>query len=399
MTTTTAVTTPPRTELPTLSYSALTAHRKCPQAWHYGYERKLEPYLDSEIPVEREFGSWWHALRAAETIQRGRSFGSLRHVPKTIRTVDNGPTFPGAEVMPSDVLDAAEVWWRTLSEPVREVWVERLGGQDLTTRLDALFGRWLERWEEERRYEQPLARELYWRRQLPGTEVELVGFVDEVYLDTRRNMVVVRDDKSSRALAAQTAADDMMDSQLQLYAWGATPVVKAWDLGGIRAVAYDRARLVAPKEPQITLAGTLSKSVTDYDVHTYIQWAWGADGKGVPYPGRKKDGSDAGLYVLDEKVVEKLSDPAARSAWFQRTVRPVNVNTIRTHLRSAIDSAADIARTVDRTAATGEAARNLTRNCRFCDFVKLCQVEMVGGPGGEYPLVDYGLRVRPGRAR
>ena len=44
--------------------------------------------------------------------------------------------------------------------------------------------------------------------------------------------------------------DEMMDSQLQVYAWGANDVVKSWGYGGIRATAYDRVKSVAPKPPK-----------------------------------------------------------------------------------------------------------------------------------------------------
>src|SRR5699024_4410189 len=148
----------------------------------------------------------------------------------------------------------------------------------------------------------------------------LVGFVDEIYFDQRRNMIVMRDHKSHRQLAQQTTADDLMDSQLQVYAWGAYEDVVSWGRGSPRAVAYDRVRMVAPKSPEVTMSGTLSKSVTDYDLATYLEWAKGPDGQGVPYPGRKKDGSGAGVYTAEQSVIDRLSQPAASSAWFQRTL-------------------------------------------------------------------------------
>jgi hypothetical protein len=263
--------------------------------------------------------------------------------------------------------------------------------------------RWHDRWDEEIRTEQPLAVEMGWGRDLPkfpgpdGTVTDpnarLVGYIDEVYLDTKRQIIVVRDNKTHKTLAAQTTADDMMDSQLQLYAWGASPEVTSWGIGQIKATAYDRIRTVKAKTPQVTQAGTLSKSITDYDLYTYAAWSLG-DGRGVPYPGRKADGSGAGFYQPESAVIEKLSSPAAISAWYQRTLTPLNINLIRVHLRAAVDSAADVALSRARFAVTGEAARNLTSNCRYCDFVRLCRTEMVGGISTDLELSDYYLRAK-----
>ncbi len=381
------------------SYSELMAHRKCPQHWFYRYGQSLERDESEDAAVERDTGSWWQALLAAEALERGRKLGTLQAVPRAIKTVDGGPWWAGDEVTPFDVQAGAEQWWHRQHGDRQDLWIERLGGQDLPTRLGELWVSWFAEWAEDRDSESPLAVELRWKRALPSRVDDppmLVGYIDEVYLDRRRNVITVRDNKLHRTLQPMTSADDMMDSQLQLYAWGAAPIVREWNLGPIKATGYDRTRMVAPKSPQVTQSGTLSKSVTDYDVHAYQRWARGPDGQGVPYPGRAKDGSGAGLYLAEDSVIEKLSTPAARSAWFQRTRTPLNVNVIRAHLRAAIDSVADVARSRARVAVSHEAARNLTSGCRFCDFVKLCRVQMIGGADGDYDLADYGLRVRPG---
>jgi len=230
-----------------------------------------------------------------------------------------------------------------------------------------------------------------------------------VYLDRKRGLVVVRDTKTGHDLASQTAADDMMDSQLQLYAWGITPLVKDWDVGRVGAVGYDRVRSVAPRPPMLTKSGRLAvrggePSIGQCDLRTYLDWAKGEDGAGVPFPGMKADGSAAGFYQAEDSVIEKLSSPAAASIWFQRTLTPLNVNLVRTHLRSAVDSALDLAASRARVERTGEAARNLTKSCRWCDFAALCRAEMIGGPARDgdsaaYDLADFKLRRRPPRER
>jgi len=252
---------------------------------------------------------------------------------------------------------------------------------------------------------------MFWKRKLPSLRdgqdpvVDLLGYVDEVYLDTRRHVVVVRDNKSGKQLSTQTTADDMLDSQLQFYAWGASPEVSSWGLGKIQATAYDRVRSVKPSPPQLTMGGRLAMrggepSIGQCDLHTYLQWANGPTSNkegtevrdGQWYPGTR--GHEPGWYLPEQSVIEKLSSPATKSVWFQRTLTPLNTNIIRSHLRAAVDSAVDLASTRARAAGTREAARNMGKECRWCDYNKLCRAEMVGGAEGEYDLIDLNLRVR-----
>lgn len=390
------------------SYSAITQHRACPQQWQYQRMQKLDRFRADDIPVELNFGQWWHALRAADSITRGRENGTLQHLPETIQTVDDGPEISTAESddgkLTEAVLDAASRWWESLPHEVQDEWHSRIGGT-LPDRLAYVDARWHERWDADTKHEQPLAVEFRWKRELPtlsdpetgeiaNPNTVMVGFVDEIFYDTKRKIVVVRDHKSHKALGAQSAVDDMMDSQLQVYSWGASTQVTEWGYGPVRAVAYDRVRSTAPKTPKLTLTGTLSKSVKDYDLTTYLTFAAGPDGQGVPFEGRKKDGSGAGVYHAEDAEVARLSDPAAHSAWLQRTLTPLNRNVITTHLRASVDTAFDISRTVARVEESGEAARNLTSRCKWCPFAELCRAEMTGGPGGEYDLAAFGLTRR-----
>src|SRR5699024_11134452 len=73
-------------------YSQINTHRACPQRWQYGAIQRLEEDRpEGDAAVELEFGIWWHALRAADSIDRGRKHGSLKQIPETLRTVDDGP--------------------------------------------------------------------------------------------------------------------------------------------------------------------------------------------------------------------------------------------------------------------------------------------------------------------
>lgn len=395
-----------------VSYSSLTTHRKCPQAWQYGYVQRLAPISEADT-IDRDLGSWWHAIRALDGIQRGIQRQTLVSLPGEIGLGDLGPTLVlqrstwqskrqavyklGDKSYPADprlVIAVAKAWWRRMGNDLRDAWMDRFGGVELADHLAGMDQRWTDRWRDDLKQEEPIAIELDFRRQLPGLDVTLGGRIDEVYRDRKRGLIIARDHKSNRSLGSEVL-DDFMDSQLHLYSWGASPAVQELIGRGIQAVAYDRARSVPPKDPQVTQSGTLSKSVTDYDLQTYLHWCEGPDGNGQPYPGRKKDGSGAGFYQAEESVIAKLSTPQAREVWNHRTVVPLNPNVIRAHLDAAVDTTRDMFLSVDRLNTQGAAPRNLTRfGCGRCDFADLCRAQMIGGPDGDYDLESYGLRVK-----
>ena len=378
------------------SYSQLSTHRSCPRKWWYGYHRKLESIERVDLKVEMLFGSWWQALRCAHSLERGLTAKSLRIPVTSIATLDDWEKLPAAPTAVERVFDSVERWWASRPGDVQDTWAERLG-EALPQRLFTANDLWEDAWKDDIPNEEVLALELKWTRDLPPSKIggdvstSLIGYVDEVYFDHKRNLVVARDNKAHKALGSQTSADDMMDSQLMIYAWGANQTVIEWGLKGIQATAYDRIRSKAPATPQVTLAGSLSKSVTDYDLATYVKWAAGPDGAGVPYPGRKKDGSDAGLYAAEPAIIERLESPSSRSAWAQRTLVPLNTHVVKAHLQASVDTAIDMTKTKARI-VDGEPGRNLTSACRWCDFASLCRAEMLGGVEGSYSLIEHSLR-------
>lgn len=378
-----------------ISYSALNNHRQCPRKWYYQYVLKLTKSDDGKPQTGRELGSWWHALRAADTIERGRKAGTIKSVPEFLTTVDGGPTIPTDEdqaaCLPELVMAAARKWYDDLTEEVRAEWESNVG-QMLPERLTSLDSMWKLAHAEETRNEQPIAVELNWKRKLGSGEEspELVGYIDEVYYDVARGMCVIRDHKTAKALDTQSSNMGMMDSQLHLYAWGAAPTVAEWGYK-VKALAYDRIRTKVPTTPKLNKGGTLSKSVTDYDLDTYLSWVAGPDGEGQPYEGTKKDGSGAGVYTKDEQIVSKLSTPEAQATWVQRKLTPINTNVIKAHLQAAADTYDAMLATHSRAVKSHDAARNLTAACQWCEFAKLCRAQMFGGNDGDYDLEDYAL--------
>lgn len=397
-----------------VSYSSLTLHRQCPQAWAYRYLRGLNR---DGAAVARDLGSWWHLVRAMDAIQHGRTLGSLRHSPEKLSTgasdltltrvetddkVSGLYSLPNGKSLPASgeaAIAVAAAWWRTLSGDEQDAWVEE-SGEALPDRLAYMAARYDERWKDDRAHEAPLAVEMKFRREVPGTDAVMPGVVDLVYLDTRRNLVVVRDAKANRNLPTADAADDLSDSQVHLYAWGASPMIEEWGYGPPRALSYDRARTAPPKSPSLTLAGALSKSVTDYDLHTYLVFAAGPDGRGVPWgeedtfvkSGKRAGEPKWGTYTAEETIIEKLSTPVAQSVWHQRTLTPVNPNIVQAHLTAVADTQRQAERTIEQFEETGAAPRNFNRLlCSWCEYAKLCRAEMVGGPRGEYDPAEYGL--------
>lgn len=397
-------------------YSGLLLHRKCPQAWLYKYEAGLRRPSFDPAP-ERDLGSWWGALRAAESAERGRAFGTMLGEPRRFKGVDDGPKFDAGTVTTEDVLDAAAVWWAKQTPEVLAAW-DKSFGTTLVDRLPEMFKGWLERFEDERRHEHPLGVEVYWERELPrpqsdhewgGTPEDmppmiLLGFVDEVYWDTEREMVVVRDDKTSKDITRQSAVDDMMDSQLQLYAWGLTTWLAAHGKPQVRSVAYDRARSIGPKPPTLTASGRLAvrngePSINGTNLETYREWAKGPDGQGILWgeedayfvSGPRKGQPKFGYYTEEPDVVARLSQPAMANIWYSRSRVPLSRHLVTAHLRAAVDSATDIWRTRRRAQATHQGARNLSNACGWCDYQPICQAQMIGGAEGEYDLAQFGL--------
>lgn len=365
------------------SYSSLTAHRQCPAKWSYAYVDRLAKV--ERVRVELSYGSWWHAVRAADAIERGRASGTLMHVPKSLSTVDDGPRVSTKHAdLVTEVLAAADTWWASLPEEDRQPYLDKLHSP-VPDNLRRMHAAYLDRWHEEQEQEEVVAVEVRFSRPLRDG-VDLVGQVDLVYRDTRRGLLVVRDVKGGKSLS-RNMADDLMDSQLHLYAWGVNPLVKEWMGESIRAVAYDRARTVAPKSPKLTKGGTLSKSVTDFDLSTYLSFAAGEDGAGVPFEGTKKDGTGAGVYTAEQSVIERLSTREARQTWFDRTLAPLNTNVVRAHLEAARDTVDDTMRTRERT----HPARNFTAACQWCDFLSICRAQVIGGRDVDFKPEDHGL--------
>lgn len=421
---------------PRASYSSLMLHRKCPQAWFYRYEMRLEEnknYTSAYLT----FGRWWSALRAIESLERGRIAKSLIFVPVHLKDKSEGFAFSPRTSTVTDVLLAAQKRWDLMGIEGRENFVEILG-EPLPDRLKNAFDLWDEANPNRFEDELPLGVEIFWKRYIPipehlknpeMPEMQLIGYIDELYWDTRRNMVVVRDHKTSKDIQrANSALDDLMDSQLALYTWGIEPLLEKKNLPKPRALAFDRVRSVAPLDPKLTATGTLSKAVTNYPLEQYLGWAsidttpskaerleiissknlqgeqaeevlslepgqfWGKLGEFF-VSGPKKGLPKFGVHRISETEIKRLSQPDERAKWVGSTLVPINKKTEDSHLLSAASTAVDIWVTKSRAEISGEATRNLTRfECKMCPFADFCRAQIYGGSRGEYDVQAYGLR-------
>lgn len=373
-----------------VSVSSLNTWRECPRRYHYQKERRLT--LAGQGPaVRRELGSWWHALRAADSIARARSQETvpgvppLYYLPEELTTGDFGPVIPVGEDLTAETIHgAAQETWSAMTDQQREDWIDTTGAA-LPDHLREMDERWTTRWAGQIAQERVIAVEMpvsVLIPAMPQTNIRPVftGRVDEVIYDMSTGMLTVRDIKSSREIPGAESAEDMLDSQLHLYAW-AVSVEMGRD---VQAVSYDRARTKPASSPKLTQAGSLSKSVTDYDLLRYLDFTSAP----VPYPGRKKDGSDAGEYTRDTDVVDRLRTPREMDRWNRRTLSPVNHRLVRSHLREAALAAWQRASSEDRPRALSR------RVCQGCDFLELCLDEM-RTYGVIENVQDYGLTTRP----
>jgi RecB family exonuclease len=436
------------------SYSSVQDYRRCPRLWWY--RKQLRLVSDDETgSTALDLGSWWHALVAVQTIRRGLFCQSLLEVPGKITTVEDGPTlvahdglseFRGRHPLSEgrwtvegetadgwhsvkQVLLLAKNWWDSKSETYQTAFTEKFGVA-LPERLRSMWVQRAKRWADDERHERPLLVEHPWTSDPSvlttpegGTvTVTMRGRVDEVYEDRRRHLVVLRDIKTGGRLDRDAEAD-LMDSQLHLYA---AMVNLGWaaDAGqdgpecpvsgpSVGAVQYDRVQSKHPTTPQLTAMGNLAKNVTAYDHDTYLRWARGDDGQGVPWgeegvfyvTGAKKGQPKFGVYAPDPEVLETLSTPGEQDRWTRRTLQPLNERVVEAHLESTDHTLAQMAGDAYRWVSEGILpSRDLSRSaaqgasCKYCEMAALCRSQMFGGDDGDYEYNEYGLKQETGRS-
>src|SRR5690606_17441321 len=249
-----------------VSPTSLGTYRACPKKFEFSSLRRLRPAGLTPL-ITRELGSWWHAVRAADSIARSRKQETPPlYLPDVLSTGDMGPEIPVTDDLTANtVLAAAHRFWEAMPFEQQERWVEKTSAP-LPEHLEEMDRRWTEAWRNDFANEEVIAVEVFVEVPIADTGVVLRGRVDEVYRDKRLGLIVVRDHKTNGTIASSESLDDLLDSQLHLYAWGVSV-----QLGiNVGAVGYDRARSKPAAQPAVTKAGKLSASVTDYDLDAYL---------------------------------------------------------------------------------------------------------------------------------
>lgn len=383
--------------------SGLSALRTCEQQFAYDRMLRLEPRYLSTAPT---LGTWVHAMLGADDIARGWDEDTLIRVPEVldlpgrpmvIHQPDEGIYGDhlrgerGRVEGPLDgqlVIEAATHWWnREAGGSFQDDYRSRYRDVDLPDHLADLWERYSLRWdvEDDGRLE-VLAVEVEWTRSVRGRGGEVVplaGRVDVVLRDTRYGLVVVRDRKTHGQWPSEPQfVQDLMNSQLHLYAWGVAPMLAEAGIGPPSALEWDRIRTKPPTTPALTKAGRLSKSVSDYDLPTYLAWA----NQHPEYDGTRT--VDPGVYEVEDEVVEHLSSEEERDRFYFRRRFPVNEDVIRTHVAMALEDHHAIEALQEDPSS---AVRSPGRHCSWCDYLTLCRGQLFGEVADDFDPHDFNL--------
>jgi hypothetical protein len=429
------------------SNSSLSVVRVCERKFAYKYPLKVKP-VDRESSAML-LGSWWHALRAIDSTERGIKHESLLKPTTPRSTGDSGLTLvpDGTDLLvkglqgstdlgrlslsAGSVLIAASAWWAEQTSEKADEYLAKWGAS-LPDLLDGLNSRWLDHYAEALPSQRPLLVEQKWERQVGNTDLYLIGYTDEVQHDLSKGVTVVVDWKSHASWPSESESVlDLMDSQLHLYAWGVSALL-ADTKYSVQALTYDRVRVKNPATPTLTKTGNLSKATTDYDLWSYLRWVE----TGPTYERYKKDVTEDELEIalyaeanlrvtadgvtLDEalsyvkpsdlwqhidlnatitepspKVVESLSGFDVQDKFFRRHLVPVNVSVIKAHLRAAVSGYEQGNRVRADVKAGKDIARSPGKACAWCEYLPVCKAEMFGDVSGSADPASFNLKALP----
>lgn len=366
--------------MPRYSYSALQTLAQCERKYALRFLEELEAdRSDRPAPLR---GTAWHGVIQAHLLSLGAHKRTLLVRPDKIQLVKGvdldinwddefSPQVMGPDFGPEMPLNALVMishyrsWWDHQETDYREE-MEREYDGSLPDRLRDLYYRYMLFYQgDDQRYD-PLLTEYEWSREAPNGKL-LQGRVDAVVYDNELGLVTVRDYKTHASWPSEgDAVLDLMDSQLHLQAWGVAPLLRA--AGHLpQAVQFDRLRFKKPTAPKLTLKGVMSKSVTEFDTYTYLNWC------------RENE------VEVDPKVVETCD--AKTEAWFRRSTKPLSMRSIEAHVKAA-QAAAIRADALDAATATLVPSKN----CGWCDYLSLCRAEIIGGRPVQFIPQDYNLR-------
>lgn len=381
------------------SYSALQTLLDCEREYALRFLENLEADKPERILYLR--GTAFHAVVAADLLERGSSLGSLRNFPTSLKLTGDTNLdiewvkrtegfkqwvepyiLSGGErtlLTADSVIEALETWEQAQGNERREEIKADLG-ESLTDRISNTWARYKLHWQDRMAAELPLLVEFEWERPAPNG-MRLQGRVDAVVYDQTDALTIVRDTKTHDSWPSEPdAVLDLMNSQLHLQAWGIAPALRQMTeakVGGSQgpalvpqAVEFDRVRIKKPTTPKLTTKGLLSKSITDFDQYTYTDWC------------QSEEAASAG-YEWEEAVSKRASE----TEWFRRSMKPLSMNAVAAHVKSMQRQAKRASELVAQ-----DAAIQPQKACAWCPFLSLCRAEIIGGRPEEFHPSEFGLR-------
>ncbi len=312
----------------TISFSEVTAYRRCPKSWEYKYKERIKR-KQKHIRLLR--GSILHEMLDAYILPKikGRSY--------------DGPD-------PWDVLETYAEEYASYFEEEKEMHGDVIGD------CGKIFEGYLRKYRRDKlRYEES---ELIIELDLTvlginSMPVKFIGVIDKIAVDPQKRRWIM-DHKFVKSIP--TADDRFSELQLLLYVWALGMVqVK----GQIDGVCWDYARAKAPTEPEVLKSGALSKRKNlDCDVYTYRNAI-------------RKHG------LVEADYADMLSHLEGKEdTFYERVFLPTpNTDMIVEVVNDFLQSGAEI----QAKREDGRCVRSMSPfNCATCEFRSLCEAEVRG---------------------
>lgn len=197
-------------------------------------------------------------------------------------------------------------------------------------------------------------------------QIRFIGYIDKLVRD-KSGLLFTLDHKSSRSLPNEEQR--FSDMQQLLYVWAKNRDGNPEKVAG---VIWDYLKTKPPTVPEVLKNGFLSKRSIDTDYHTYLKAIKTA----------KLDPKD---YA---DILENLKTQP--SPFFSRVKLPRPNNDM---IEAIVE---DVRKSSLEMMVLGKIAnvRNLTRDCSFCEFHKLCHAELRGQDSDYVRKANY--ETRPG---
>jgi hypothetical protein len=298
-----------------ISQSRIKTWRRCRKQYDYKHVQKLEP---RRIARPLVFGRAVHKMieNQLQGLSAAEAAAEINKDRKGIFTADE-EDWDTIIADATDIMQAYHDFWK--NDPLDYVKID---------------GR-----KAEHKFEMPLAK-----------DTVLTGVVD-IFPKTADGRIWIGEHKSHKQ---QTPTEDvrMRDLQAMIYAHVAKEYYKIKRVSG---VMWDYIRSKTPAVPALLKNGTLSKARIDTLPHVYEREI---NNQGLD----RKDYVDI-LGDLDDKL----------PTWFRRVFLPLNQGAVDQLMEETVITAREI-----KVKAGVDTTRNVSRDCSWCSYERLCQAELFG---------------------